>query len=99
MKKVYSPNALSKKLEETFRKNNVKKAILFGSCATGKAESDSDVDLCIDSNLHGLEFIRLVEEIREVIKKDADVVRLSEVITDSRLEEEIKKDGVVIYEG
>lgn len=62
MKKVYSIHALSKKLEGIFRKNKVRKAILFGSYATGKAESDSDVDLCVDSALHGLEFIRLVEE-------------------------------------
>lgn len=98
MKKVYSKEAISKKLEPIFRKYEVKKAILFGSYATKNADFDSDVDLCVDSSVRGLKFIGMIEEIRRTLKKDADVVRLSEVIGDSRLEAEIKKDGVVIYE-
>ena len=98
MRKAYTVEELKVLLKSTFYKNKVKKAIVFGSYAKGNAYPKSDIDLCIESDLRGLRFISLLEDIRDVLKIDPDVVRMSEVIKDSRLENEIKKDGVIIYE-
>ena len=99
MKNTYTVDRLEELLKEVFSKNGVTRAIVFGSYAKGVASRGSDIDLCVETNLRGLSFISLVEDIRQVLKIDPDVVRASEVIEGSRLDREIKKDGVVIYEG
>lgn len=98
MRKAYSTEDLKRLLREVFIKNGIKKAIVFGSYAKGCADCRSDLDLCVDTSLRGLNFISFIEDIRQVLRIDPDVVRLSEVVSGSRLEREIKKDGVIIYE-
>lgn len=98
MRKAYTVEQLKLLLKEVFDKKDVKRVIVFGSYANGTALSKSDIDLCIDTTLRGLAFISLIEDIRDALRIDPDVVRLSEVVKGSRLEKEIKKDGVVIYE-
>ena len=98
MRKPYTKEELSALLKNVFKKHGIKKAIVFGSYATGCAKCKSDIDMCVDTDLRGLAFIDFIEEIRRVIKIDPDVVRTSEVVQGSRLEREIIKDGVVIYE-
>lgn len=99
MRKPYTKEELSSLLSGVFKKNGIRKAIVFGSYATGCAKCKSDIDLLVDTDLRGLAFIDFIEEIRRVLKIDPDVVRTSEVVAGSRLDREIKKDGVVIYEG
>ena len=99
MRKPYTKEELSSLLRGVFKKNGIKKAIVFGSYATGCAKYKSDIDLLVETDLRGLAFINFIEDIRRVLKIDPDVVRASEVVADSRLDREIKKDGVVIYEG
>lgn len=99
MRKIYTREEIATLLKDVFQNSSVKRAVLFGSYATGCADAGSDVDLCVECDLHGLDFIALIEDIREALLKDADVVRMSEVVEGSRLDSEIKKDGVVIYEG
>ena len=99
MRKAYTVEELKTLLKNTFYKNKVKKVIVFGSYAKGEAHPKSDIDLCVESDLRGLSFISLIEDIRDVLKIDPDVVRMSEVIENSWLANEIKRDGVVIYEG
>ena len=98
MRKPYTKEELSALLKSVFEKNGIKKAIVFGSYATGCAKCRSDIDMCVETDLRGLAFIDFIEDVRRVLKIDPDIVRASEVVKDSRLEKEIKKDGVVIYE-
>jgi len=99
MRNAYTVERLEELLKDVFVKNGVTKAIVFGSYAKGSARRGSDIDLCVETTLRGLNFISLIEDIRQVLRIDPDVVRASEVIKGSRLDREIKKDGVVIYEG
>lgn len=99
MRNAYTVERLEELLKDVFMKNGVTKAIVFGSYAKGSARRGSDIDLCVETTLRGLNFISLIEDIRQVLRIDPDVVRASEVIEGSRLDREIKKDGVVIYEG
>lgn len=91
-------NSISAILEPVFQKYKVEKAVVFGSCAKGMATDRSDVDLCVDSGLHGLRFVGLIEEIRRALGgRDVDVLDVSHIENGSRVSEEIRNTGVVIY--
>ncbi|MCL2699867.1 MAG: nucleotidyltransferase domain-containing protein, partial [Defluviitaleaceae bacterium] len=62
---VYDMSEIKRKLEPVFHANGVKSAILFGSYAQGNATEDSDVDILVDSGLRGLDFVGLIEYVRE----------------------------------
>ena len=96
--KIYTIEELKEKLMPIFRSHNVKKALVFGSYGKGCALKDSDVDIYVDSNLHGLAFIELVEDIRDELKKDVDVIDARHVDKGTKIEEEIWKYGEVLYE-
>ena len=78
--------------------DNIKKAILFGSYAKGFAREQSDIDLLVDSGLKGLAFFGLLEDIVTSLGKNVDLLDVSQLTPDSLVGEEIKKNGVVIYE-
>ncbi len=99
MRRAYTTEELKRLLKEVFIKNGIKKAIVFGSYANGCADCRSDLDMCVETELRGLKFISFIEDIRQVLKIDPDVVRASEVVEGSRLDGEIKRYGVIIYEG
>ena len=71
---------------------------LFGSYAKGYAKENSDVDLCISTNLSGLRFVGLSEDIRITLNKKVDLIRLSNLSNNLSLITEIMKDGIKIYE-
>lgn len=70
---------------------------LFGSYAKGYAKDDSDVDLCVDTNLTGLAFIGLIERLRQSLKKKVDLLRVQDITKNLELLNEIMKDGIKIY--
>ncbi len=80
-----------------FSKYPVEYCYLFGSYAKGKATPTSDIDLLIYTNLSGLKFYGLVEELRENLKKKVDVLDQKQIIDNFELTNEILKDGIKIY--
>ena len=78
-------------------KDEVKFCYLFGSYAKGYAKENSDIDLCISTNLTGLKFVGLSGELREALNKNIDLLRLSDVQNNIDLLNEIMKDGIKIY--
>jgi predicted nucleotidyltransferase len=94
---IYKINDIKVRLVPIFRENGVKSAILYGSYATGLANQNSDIDLLVDSGLKGLDFVGLIETIREALNKEVDVIDVRYVIKDSKVENEIQKHGVQIY--
>lgn len=95
---VYTIDDIKTVLYPVFARHNVKKAVLFGSYVKGLADGQSDVDLLLDSNLRGLKFVGLIEDVREALDKDVDVFDEAHIIKGSKIFSEIAKDGVVIYE-
>lgn len=67
---------------------------LFGSYAKGKAKETSDVDLLIDTEITGLDFFNLVEEIRNKLHKKIDLLRLKDLQSDNPIVLEILKEGI-----
>lgn len=70
---------------------------LFGSYAKGKQTETSDVDLLISSEIKGLKFFGLVEELRLALRKKVDVLDVNQLKDNMELTEEILKDGMRIY--
>lgn len=97
---IYSINDIKKILADVFNNTDVEKAILFGSYAKNNATQNSDIDLLIDSKgkIKGLRFYAIIDIIREKFNKEVDVIEKSEIDKDSRIEKEIEKTGVVVYE-
>ena len=78
-------------------KDQIEFCYLFGSYAKGYAKESSDVDLCVSTNLSGLDFVGLSEDIRNVLHKKIDLIRFSNLKNNLDLINEIMKDGVKIY--
>ena len=94
---IYSISDIKQLLSEVLDNTEVEKAILFGSYAKNTPTKVSDIDILIDSNgkIKGLKFFAIIEE---KFNKDVDVIEKSEINKGSRIEKEIEKTGVVVYE-
>ena len=97
MSKVYTLAELQSALDPVFRQYGVKKAVLFGSYAKGKATEGSDVDLFVDSGLRGLAFFGLLDGVASALEVPVDLIDASQVDRGSRIEDEIARSGVLIY--
>ena len=98
MSEAYTIDQLKHVLVPIFRKNKVRKAILFGSYGKGQATAHSDVNLLVDSGLRGLAFFGLMDDVCESLDCEVDLIDIYDVIPNSRVDREIRDTGVVIYE-
>lgn len=89
---------IKKGVTEIAEKYHIKRIYLFGSYVKGQATANSDVDLYMESDLYGLEYFEFVEQLRENLKKKVEVLSNKTVQEQSKIDEEIKKTGVLIYE-
>ena len=95
---VYTINQLKEKLIPIFIDNSIRRAVLFGSYGKGKATKESDIDLLVDSGLKGLGFVGLIEDIRVAVDKDVDIFDITHVEKGSKIDLEIQRTGVLMYE-
>ena len=97
---IYTIEDIKEMLKEVLKDTEVEKAILFGSYAKNKPTKNSDIDILIDSKgkIKGLKFFAMVDKIREKLDKEVDVIEKLEIDKNSKIEKEIEKTGVVIYE-
>ncbi|MFU8793589.1 MAG: nucleotidyltransferase domain-containing protein [Acholeplasmataceae bacterium] len=79
-------------------KYDIKRIYLFGSYVKGQATANSDIDLYMESDLYGLEYFEFVEQLRENLKKKVEVLSNKTIQEHSKIDEDIKKTGVLIYE-
>lgn len=95
---MFKIKTIKDRLQPVFSNYNITSAILFGSYAKGSATEKSDIDLMVDSNLRGLRFFALIEDIREALdEKEVDVFDVTHIDKDSRVQKEIYETGVKIY--
>ena len=94
---VYSLDELQGVLRPIFREYGVKKAVLFGSYAKGRATKWSDVDLLVDSGLRGLAFFGLLESVASVLRQPVDLIDVTQIDQGSPIDREIQTSGVTIY--
>ncbi|MBR3003220.1 MAG: nucleotidyltransferase domain-containing protein [Clostridia bacterium] len=98
--RIYSINDIKQMLSEVLNNTEVEKAILFGSYAKNTPTKNSDIDILIDSNgkIKGLKFFAIIDIIKEKFNKDVDVIEKAEIEKGSKIEKEIEKTGVIVYE-
>lgn len=82
---------------EIFNNYPVNYCILFGSYAKGIAKETSDVDLLISTEITGLRFFGLIEELRNKLNKKVDLLDINQLTNNPILINEILKDGIKIY--
>ncbi len=97
---VYTINQIQSMITPIFEQNDISKAILFGSYAKGIADDNSDIDICVDSQgkLKGFDFIGVIEDIRSLLAKEVDLIDITHIERNSKIEREIVDTGVTIYE-
>ena len=88
---------IKSRLEPIFAESGVKYAILFGSYAQGQATPNSDVDILVDSGLRGLDFVGLIEYVREALQKNVDLIDVHYLDSNSPINQEVAATGVRIY--
>ena len=94
---VLSLDKIKEICSDIFAKYDVEFCYLFGSYAKGKANESSDVDLLISTNIVGIKFFGLVEELREKLGKKVDLLDMSQLNNNNVLLKEILLDGIKIY--
>ena len=93
---ILSMERIKEALIPILHKNNISYCYLFGSYSRGEARENSDVDLLIDTDITGLQFFDLVEEIRTALHKKIDLLRLSDLSSDNPIILKILKEGIRI---
>ncbi len=88
---------IRRKCGKVLEQYDVRFCYLFGSYAKGKETPSSDVDLMVSSDVTGLKFYGMVEELRTALRKKVDVLDVNQLKDNLELTEEILKDGVKIY--
>ncbi len=98
--RIYTLEDIKKMLNEVLMYTEVEKAILFGSYAKNKPTEQSDIDIIIDSNgkIKGLKYFAIIDMIKEKFNKDVDVIEKTEIDKNSKIEKEIERTGIVVYE-
>ncbi len=98
--RIYTIEELKKILKSVLSKFEVKQAILFGSYAKNKPTSKSDIDLVIDSEgkLLNIYFYGLLEELIQNLQKNVDLFEITEIQKNSKIYNDIQKEGIIIYE-
>lgn len=98
--KVYNIEEIKQILKQILKNTQVDNVILFGSYAKNTANKDSDIDLIIDTKqaLMGFKLYSLITKIEETFNKQVDAFEKAEIIENSKIDNEIKRTGVVVYE-
>ncbi len=98
--KVYTLDEIKVILEKILKNTPVYTVVLFGSYAKNTANKNSDLDFIIDTKeqLMGFKLYSLITKIEETFNKQVDCFEKSEIIENSKIDQEIKKTGVVVYE-
>ena len=98
MTHLYTIPQIEERLDPVFRRNKVRRAVLFGSYGKGLATATSDVDILVDSGLSGLSFFGLLEDVCQSLDCPVDLIDTQDVIPGSTIDREIQRTGRVIYE-
>ena len=84
---------IKKKIVKVLKKNNVKRAGIFGSYARGEEKKNSDIDILIKFNGSLLDLVGLEMELKKILKKNVDLLTYNEIspyLRERILNEEVK---------
>lgn len=98
--KIYTIAEIKEILSKILKDMPVYTVTLFGSYAKNLAKPNSDIDLIIDTKemLMGFKLYSLITKIEQAFNKEIDAFERAEIVENSKIDEEIKRSGVVVYE-
>lgn len=94
---ILSIEEITRTVRTILEKYDINFCYLFGSYAKNKANECSDVDLLIDSNITGLNYYGLLQDLIDNLHKQVDLIKYDATIKNEILLKEIMKDGIKIY--
>lgn len=94
---VLTNDRIAELCHDVFEHHDVKYCYLFGSYAKGSATDTSDIDLLISTPYTGLKYYGLLEELKQSLGKNLDLLNLDQLNNNLELINEILMDGVKIY--
>ena len=94
---ILSFDYIVSQVNNIFTNYDINFCYLFGSYAKNKPNEKSDIDLLIDSKITGLDYYGLLENLKEILHKNIDLVRFDDCIQNTPFIKEIMKDGIKIY--
>ncbi len=94
---ILTVEEITKICGQVFSKYPVYYCYLFGSYAKGYPREESDVDLLISSDISGLKFYALVEDLTVALHKKVDVLDKKQLMSNTDLINDILKNGIKIY--
>ena len=99
---------LVEKLKQNIKEQSfdIDQIILFGSCAKKQFKPNSDIDICVVTekasqyNCYDLKLERYLRDFLEEEELQLDILYITKEKLEkgNRVEKEIRKDGIVIYE-
>jgi len=97
---LYTIEEIQNKLYPIFEKEGVIKATLFGSYAKGDATEESDIDIAtlVDDEMSILNFCNIADKVINELGKNVDFLYADDIIPGGKIDTELKKDGVLLYE-
>lgn len=77
----------------------VRRLVLFGSQAKGTARERSDIDFYLDSGgrITGFDYFALRSTLEDALQREVDLLPDVDVLPNSRIANEIARDGVTVY--
>lgn len=94
---ILSLEEIKRITKEVLSKYKVDYCILFGSYAKGYATGKSDIDLLVSTEITGLAYFGLVEDLRVNLHKVVDLLTTNQLKNNLELTKEILQDGIKIY--
>ena len=86
------------RLNPILSNNEIGKAVLFGSYARNQATPESDIDLVIDTEITGLDFVGVMLDVEDALGKSVDLIPRRSIDKTHKIYKNIESEGVTIYE-
>lgn len=96
-KGVYTIERIKQIVKPIFENYDVSYAYLFGSYVKNKAKEKSDIDILVSSETKGFKFIQLQNDLVNALKKEVDLIRISDLKDNEGFLNEILETGEKIY--
>jgi predicted nucleotidyltransferase len=95
---VLSFLTIKEKVKQVVSNYNIDRVYLYGSYAKGSANKESDIDLYMVSDIDGIDFFGVVEDLRNNLNNKVDLLSNKTVKENSEISKSIERTGILIYE-